>query len=50
MCLESPPRLNKVKITNVNEIGKTYLKLGGYRNTKIYGSDGKTLEDEDDKE
>jgi hypothetical protein len=33
MCLESPTWLNKVKITNVNEIGKTYLKLHGYHNT-----------------
>ena len=38
MCLESPTRLNKVKITNVNEIGKTYLKLRGYHNTEIYGN------------
>jgi hypothetical protein len=37
MVLESLPRLNKVKDTNVKRIGKTYLKLRGYLNTEIYG-------------
>ena len=42
-------KVEQGEITNVNEIGKTYLKLGGYHNTEIYGSDGKTLEDEDNR-
>ena len=37
MCLESRKRFNKVKNTNVNIIGKTYLKIHGFLKTMIYG-------------
>jgi len=33
MCLESLTRFKKAKNTNVNKIGKTYLKLSGYHST-----------------
>ena len=37
MCLEPPGMFNKVKITNVNKIGKTYLIIRGVLCTVIYG-------------
>jgi hypothetical protein len=38
MCLESLTRFNKVKNTNVNEIGETYLKIRGVLKTEKCGS------------
>ena len=38
MCLEPPGMFNKVKTTNVNKIGKTYLIICGVLCTVIYGS------------
>ena len=40
MCLESRKRFSKVKNTNVNRIGKTYLKIRGFLKTVIYGREG----------